>query len=144
MIPRFNWAIIHRERLAALGVGLAILVAGCGGAQATAMPTAMPMPTPTTAQSAAVLNATPVATTKVNIQNFAFSPAVITVPVGATVTWTNDDIEQHTVTARDTSYSSDAIANHQTYSVTYSKVGTYEYFCEIHPTMVGKIVVTAG
>jgi plastocyanin len=83
-----------------------------------------------------------VATTNVTIQNFLFGPAAITVPVGTTVTWTNADVEQHTATAKDRSFNSDVIANEKTFSFTFSKAGTYDYVCLIHPNMVGQVVVT--
>lgn len=100
------------------------------------MSTAMAMPTdvPTVA-------ATPVATTSVTIQNFAFVPSAIVVKAGATVVWTNGDLEQHTVTARDHTYSSDALNQGQTFTMTFAKPGTYQYFCEIHPHMVGTVIV---
>jgi plastocyanin len=85
----------------------------------------------------------PVATTTVKIENFLFAPAAITVPEGATVTWTNDDVEQHTVTAKDRAFDSDIIANDKSFSFTFRKAGTYQYSCLIHPNMVGNVVVVA-
>jgi len=127
-----------RLRVAALGFGLAAVLAGCGGqARAqSAAPTAMaPMPAATVGP--------PVATSAVAIRNFAFNPPAIAVPVGATVTWTNDDIEQHTATADDKSFDSDVINNGKGYSFTFSKVGTFRYSCLIHPDMRGQVIVTA-
>ena len=84
----------------------------------------------------------PVATDAVGIHNFLFGPAAITVPVGSTVTWTNGDVEQHTVTARDRAFDSDAIAGDKTFAMTFNKAGSFDYFCQIHPQMVGLVVVT--
>jgi len=117
-----------------------VLVAGvtaCSAA-ASAPPTATAMVMPT-APSAPV--ATPVATTSVAIQNFAFSPQVIVVPVGAKVTWTNQDVEQHTVTALDRAFNSDALNQSQPFSFTFAKPGTYQYQCLIHPQMLATVVV---
>ncbi|MFI5268550.1 MAG: cupredoxin domain-containing protein, partial [Chloroflexota bacterium] len=76
------------------------------------------------------------------IENFDFQPAVITVSTGTTVTWTNKDIEQHTVTARDKAFNSDVINSDKTFTYTFTKAGSFEYFCQIHPHMVGTVVVT--
>ncbi len=84
---------------------------------------------------------TPVATTRVTIQNFAFTPAAIVVPVGSTVTWTNQDLEEHTVTAHDNTFASDVVGNGRSFSYTFTRPGTYNYFCSIHTNMVGKVVV---
>src|SRR5579859_1538660 len=118
-------------------IGAALLLVGCAAAAPPPTPTVAPAPTATEAPLPA-----PVATNAVNIANFAFGPAAITVPVGSVVTWTNTDIEQHTATARDRTFNSDIIANAKTYSFTFSKAGTYRYSCLIHPTMVGDVVVT--
>jgi plastocyanin len=135
-------------RRTALGLGLTVLLAGCGPQAAStdsaSMSMAMPGMTSMATASTAVADATPVATKAVTIQNFAFSPSVITVPVGSTVTWTNQDIEQHTVTARDKSFGSNAIDQGQSFSNRFTKAGTYPYFCEIHPYMVGSVIVTAA
>lgn len=127
---------------------IALLMAGCGQASAAApAPTAtvaMTMPTPAQSETSIEVTpvaVTPVATTSVRVESFAFSPAVITVPVGETVTWTNQDIEEHTVTARDRSFGSDAIENGKAFQFTFSKAGTYEYYCAIHPEMVGRVIV---
>lgn len=82
-------------------------------------------------------------TNEVAIENFAFSPANITVKVGTTVTWTNKDSTQHTVTIDSgAGPHSQPLAQGDTYSFTFSKAGTYSYHCSIHPTMQAKVVVT--
>ena len=77
----------------------------------------------------------------VNIDNFTFSPAPITVAAGTTVTWTNNDDIPHTVRAVDGSFHSKAMDTADRYSFTFAKPGVYSYFCSIHPKMVGKVVV---
>jgi plastocyanin len=129
-----------RMRAASLGLGLAVLLAGCGGTTAQPVTAA---PAPMAAMTATAPAGPPVATTAVSIRNFAFNPPFITVPVGATVTWTNDDIEQHTATADDKSFNSDAIDNGKSYSFTFTKTGTFRYSCLIHPDMIGQVIVTA-
>lgn len=84
-----------------------------------------------------------VATNAVAIDNFAFAPAAITVPVGTTVTWTNHDDEVHTVESSDNPqlFKSAGLDTDDTFSFTFTKPGTYKYFCSIHPRMVGTVVV---
>jgi len=87
---------------------------------------------------------TAVAATMVDIKDYAFSPAVIKVKVGDTVTWTNQDTVHHNVVA-DTP-SSDApngplIGKGETYSFKFTKAGTYTYHCQPHTYMHGTVVV---
>lgn len=79
----------------------------------------------------------------VEISGFAFSPASLSVKTGTTVTWTNKDSTDHTVTvdSGDGPKSSN-IAQGQTYSFTFSKAGTYKYHCSIHPDMTATVTVT--
>jgi plastocyanin len=81
------------------------------------------------------------ATVEVKIDNFSFSPATITVPVGTTVRWTNRDDIPHTVVNDDQKFASKALDTDEQYSYTFTKPGTYGYFCSIHPKMTGKVVV---
>ena len=135
---RVQRGTLTQWRARAVGIGLTALLTGCGSqAAAQAAPTAMVMLAPTATAGPAV------ATTTVAIRNFAFSPPDITVPVGATVTWTNDDIEQHTVTADDKSFNSDVVNNGKTFTFTFAKAGTFKYSCLIHPDMIGHVIVTA-
>jgi plastocyanin len=79
----------------------------------------------------------------VNIDNFTFGPAAITVPIGATVIWTNRDDIPHTVVAVDKSFKSKVLDTDEKFSFTFTKAGNYDYFCSIHPHMTGKVVVKA-
>lgn len=86
----------------------------------------------------------PTATNSVTIENFAFSPANITVKKGTTVTWTNKDSTAHTVTENDGKNGPDSSSLDQgkSYSFTYDTVGTFKYHCSFHPNMVGTVTVT--
>ncbi len=76
------------------------------------------------------------------IDNFSFSPKTFTVPIGATVTWTNHDKVPHVVTAADNRVQkSPVLKPGQSFSNTFATAGTYSYFCSIHPKMTGKIIV---
>ena len=78
---------------------------------------------------------------EVKIDNFNFSPATLTVAVGTAVTWTNRDDIPHTVVSDDKSIKSKALDTDEKFTFTFSKTGTYTYFCSIHPKMKGTIVV---
>ena len=78
---------------------------------------------------------------QVKIANFTFEPAVLTLKVGRTVTWVNDDDIPHLVSEKDGKFSSSALDTNETFSETFKDAGTIEYFCVLHPHMTGKIVV---
>ena len=82
-------------------------------------------------------------TTEVKIDNFSFGPAALTVPVGSTVTWVNRDDIPHTVVSTDDpkTFKSKVLDTDEKFSFTFSKAGTYPYFCSIHPKMTGKVIV---
>ena len=78
----------------------------------------------------------------VKIDNFSFGPATITIPAGTTVTWTNNDDVPHVVTSDDNKmFKSKALDTDDRFSFTFTKPGTYNYYCAIHPKMTAKIVV---
>ena len=78
---------------------------------------------------------------EVKVDNFSFSPATLTVAVGTTVTWTNQDDIPHTVVSTDGVFKSKALDTDDKFSFVFTKVGTYPYFCSIHPKMTGTVVV---
>ncbi len=80
-------------------------------------------------------------TAEVRVDNFTFGPQSITVPVNTTVTWVNRDDIPHVIVSTDGVFRSKALDTDDKYSFTFTKAGTYPYFCGIHPKMVGKIVV---
>ena len=78
----------------------------------------------------------------VHIKNMAFSPATLTIKVGDTITWTNQDSASHTVTSDSgTELNSATLVNTQTYSHTFNTAGTFPYHCSIHPGMKATIIV---
>ena len=78
---------------------------------------------------------------EVKIDNFVFGPQTLTVPVGATVTWTNKDDIPHTSVSTDGVFKSKVLDTDEKFSYTFTKAGTYLYYCTIHPKMTGKVVV---
>ena len=81
------------------------------------------------------------ATVEVKIDNFSFSPATLSVSPGTTVTWTNRDDIPHTVVSDDKIFKSKVLDTDEKFSYTFSKPGSYPYFCSVHPKMTGKVVV---
>ncbi|MCX7858826.1 MAG: plastocyanin/azurin family copper-binding protein [Chloroflexus sp.] len=78
---------------------------------------------------------------QVTIANFAYSPSQVTVRVGNSVTWTNNDSAPHTVTANDASFNSGTLGQGGVYSHTFNTTGVFSYFCAIHPSMTGNVRV---
>ena len=154
---------VRRAAATVMAIGIAALgLAACGGSGAASPAAAGNGPStvattsgdPTTTMDMAMdmgmsaATSAPagpaVATTAVSINNFAFAPVAVTVKVGATVTWTNNDEEPHTVFSSTGGMKSPVLASNQnTYSFTFTAPGTYEYNCTIHPFMHGTVTVTA-
>ena len=80
-------------------------------------------------------------TPQIVVKDFMFQPTTLTVPAGATVTWTNRDDEPHTVRSDTGLFRSTAMDTNESYSFTFAKPGTYHFTCSIHPRMVGTIIV---
>jgi plastocyanin len=78
---------------------------------------------------------------QVTIDNFTFSPPTLTVSVGTTVTWTNQDDMVHTVTEANRLFSSKSLETGDVYAHTFATPGTYSYFCALHPRMTATIIV---
>jgi plastocyanin len=83
------------------------------------------------------------ATAEVKVDNFSFGPAALTVAVGTTVTWTNRDDIPHTVVSTDDpkAFRSKVLDTDEKFSYTFTKAGTFPYFCSVHPKMTGTVVV---
>jgi len=124
---------------------LAVLLSGCAGPKTTTttpVPTTQPTitqpaPTQTVAGSPTqTLTAQPVA---IEITNFAFVPATVTIPKGTTVIWTQKDSAPHTV--KGTGLDSGTLTQGQTFNHTFNEAGTFNYVCSIHAAMKGTIIV---
>jgi plastocyanin len=81
------------------------------------------------------------ASSEVKIDNFSFGPETLTVAAGTTVTWTNNDDVPHTVVSDDKVFKSKALDTDDKFAYTFTKPGTYNYFCSVHPKMTAKVVV---
>ncbi|MEX2323611.1 MAG: cupredoxin domain-containing protein [Acidimicrobiia bacterium] len=133
---------------------VALVAAACGGdgsstttaapATTTAAPATTVAEQPTTTE---VTTTDPVGgpgeTVAVAIRGLAFRPDSITVLVGTTVEWTNEDATDHTVSASDGSFNGNLAAG-ATFQAQMDTAGIFEYVCQIHPGMTGEVVVDAG
>ena len=117
---------------------LGLLVVSCGGSSTTT--TAGPATT-TAGGSPSTTAGGGAGGAQVVMKNFAFDPPTVTIKVGESVTWTNQDSATHTVEADNGEFSSKELANGATFSFTFDKAGTYPYKCTIHPTMKGTVIV---
>jgi plastocyanin len=77
----------------------------------------------------------------VTIDNFTFSPKELTVAVGTTVKFVNHDDIPHTVVETNRIFRSKALDTDDSYSYTFATAGSFDYFCSLHPHMVGNIIV---
>jgi plastocyanin len=80
----------------------------------------------------------------VTIVDFAFQPASLEVPAGTTVTWMNSGAATHTVSADNGAFDSGRLAPGTSFSQPFDTAGTFTYHCEIHPQMIGTIIVTVA
>jgi plastocyanin len=120
--------------LAAL-LAAALLLAACSGGAAA---------TTTTATTAATGQTTAAGGEfEVVMESFAFTPAELTVPLGATVTWTNRHPANHDVVADDGTFASPLLGTGESFSFTFTAAGEFPYHCSIHASMQGTIIVTA-
>src|SRR5262245_25715338 len=77
----------------------------------------------------------------VTIDNFTFAPAALTVAAGTKVAWKNQDDIPHSIVERNQRFRSKALDTDESFSFTFSSAGSYDYFCGLHPHMVGRIIV---
>lgn len=125
-----NASVVGRSRIfrtMASGALAAFLVTGTG---AVAKPRASTAPTRVAAPSPSI-----------QIGDFKFTPPILTVRMGTTVTWTNRDEETHTVTSATGAFGSTGLSHEETFAQTFTRPGTYQYFCALHPHMKATVVV---
>jgi len=81
----------------------------------------------------------------VSIGNFVFTPKNLTVKAGTTITWTNrDDIPHGLAWTNNAFPRSKPMDTDDSASITFTTPGIYQYFCYLHPNMVGTVVVEAA
>lgn len=99
---------------------------------------------PVLAQTGTTISMVPGSSAPTNPKFYDPSPA--NVAVGTTVTWINDDATLHTATsgtadAPTDEFDSSYLAKGKTFQHTFTKAGTFDYYCQLHPFMVGQVVV---
>jgi len=78
---------------------------------------------------------------RIDIKEFMFAPTDLNIAVGTKVTWINDDQIPHTVMETHKAFHFAALDTHDSFTFQFDNPGTFEYFCALHPQMIGKIVV---
>jgi len=142
-------AVILITIVLTVGVGMAALVINMNNIQNQLTSTTLSSApsTVTTQQQSSATSGSLVAGVPVNIlsgsETSYFSPSSITVVVGInnTVTWTNDDVGTHTVTADNEAFDSGYMDPGQSWNYTFTTPGTYTYHCTLHPWMKGTVIV---
>jgi plastocyanin len=120
---------VYRKLLVVVAMVMACAACSSGGDATTT----------TGATSSTAAAAGPV---EVSIADFAYAPALATVGVGGTVTWTNDDSGlPHTATSADGGWNSETLQPGESFSFTFETAGTFDYTCNIHPSMSGTVTV---
>ncbi|MDP2623218.1 MAG: cupredoxin family copper-binding protein [Actinomycetota bacterium] len=127
----------HMKRMVLVVGVVALVVAGCGDDDSDTTTTA---PGAGTTTVTAGTTEAPGDATAVSIAGFAFVPADLTVPVGTTVRWTNQDNVAHTSTADDGAWDGSVSAG-ATFEFTFSSPGMFAYHCSIHPSMTATVTV---
>jgi plastocyanin len=113
-----------------LFIAMSVLAAGCGSSSSpsTTAPT-------TSGTAVSIVSGSSTLTTT------AYSPNPVTVAVGGTVTWRNNDSVAHTSTANNSAWNSGTIAPGGNFSMTFPSAGSFPYHCSIHPGMIGTVTV---
>jgi plastocyanin len=143
---------LHHSFLCALTASLVLALAGCGGGDddgvADSPDTGAPaVSEPAVPDDGPEAEPEPADGDAVLVQGFRFQPSDLTVAPGATVTWTNEDDIRHTATsgapgAPDGTFAVSLDGKGATGSFTFADAGTYAYYCEVHESMLGTVVVS--
>jgi plastocyanin len=121
----------------------ALQVAGCGWSARGAQDRSA-APAPETAIAQKETTPPPAsALAEIKIDSFAFSPAKLTIAAGTRVTWINQDDVPHTATSvhRPRAFDSKTLDTGDKFTFQFTKPGTYDYFCAVHPHMTGQVIV---
>jgi plastocyanin len=134
-----------RRALPLIPILAALSLAACGSddssSDSTAGATAEQSQTTAPAEAETAPSGEAVRSAKVEIVDFAYSPATVTVQAGGKVIWQNEDSAEHTVTLDDGSFDSGDLAEGKLKSESFKSPGSFAYHCEIHPEMTGTVEV---
>ena len=134
--------LVRVMALMALAAALPLMV-GLGLAeQGTPVPPNVSSASPEASPVASPLASPVGSTVAVSIVDFAFDAPTVEIPMGTTVTWTNTGKIIHTTTSKDKLWDSAIMNPGDTFSYAFTEAGTFDYWCTLHPNMLGTIVVT--
>jgi plastocyanin len=131
-------------------LAITIILVGICGCTQTASPVQPPATItaprqttelPTVSSTPVLQSTTSVSDNTIRIKNFAFEPANITVNVGSTVRWVNQDSVPHRIQFADKNFSSVLLGVSQSASQKFDQPGIYDYICSIHTDMHGIVIV---
>jgi plastocyanin len=137
-------AIVATLGLAACGDDDADTDAGAGDGAAAPAQTQGQSETSPAETNAAAPSGDAVRAAEVEMDDFEFVPATVTIEAGGKVIWKNRDSDEHTATLRDGSFDTGPLAEDKLKAQTFKQAGTYAYYCAIHPEMTGTVEVVAG
>jgi plastocyanin len=120
---------------AAVILGMSIGAAACSGSGASSAPSTAPTPAPAGSTTVSISSGTSTQTTT------AFGANPLTIAAGTTISWVNDDSTAHTSTAEGQQWASGNIPPGGRFNFAFASPGRFTYRCQIHPNMVGTIVV---
>ena len=120
---------------AASALILMLSLAACGGYSTPSTPSSGPTPAPTGSTTVSIPSGASTLTTT------AFGQNPLTIPVGTTISWLNSDNTTHTTAADGNQWSSGNVTSGGRFNFTFTSTGRFTYHCQIHPNMVGTIVV---
>jgi len=126
-------------RLVVASIFLLFAIA-CGSSSPSSPSPPTPTPTPTPSPTGGSSSVSVVSGAE-SLGNRAYSPDQVSISVGDTVTWTNNDSIAHTSTSDASTWNSGVVAAGGRFSFTFQNAGTFNYHCTIHPGMVGSVVV---
>ncbi len=129
-----------RKALATM-LPLAMLVLVACGSEPNRSETAAPAPEGASADGYGGTEAGGTAPGVVKVVDYTFSPAELKTAVGQKVTWNFADEAGHDVVSTEGTFKSEVLGSGGTYSFTFNRAGTFDYFCSIHPSMKGKVIV---
>jgi plastocyanin len=122
-----------RFTAAAVLLSLSTILAGCSSSPSS--PSSGPAPAPAGSTTVTIPSGASTLTTT------AYSPNPVTISTGTTISWLNNDTTTHTSTADGGQFSSGSIAPGARFNFTFTSTGQFTYHCQIHPGMVGTIIV---
>jgi plastocyanin len=133
-----TFTTVRLARTAALALSTSLLLVACGSSSGSSSSNSSSATT-----KAAPAAAAPVASGHigVSISGYAFHPATITVKPGTKITFTNHDQTAHTATSTHKGFDTGTVQPGKSATVTFTKPGTYTYYCQFHAFMHGTVIV---